>query len=320
MATPLAKDPAGQPAKIGDLTIMRPGLGNIGFSAAQVFRTAQYSGKVVVAYTGRGEGSERTLRPAKEIEGVPVPKELQGKVFVIGEPEHNLISYQQSSDVFLEQLEAMHQAKAKLGVDPLEGHATVIGHSQGGLDAVLTRKRLEAAGYPNAIGRLVTVGSPFKGSDCADNLLGLVGAGLSATMDRDDGFAAIRQLDPDETRKWFKRSDEKYVDLAYRGQISGTPEIRARVGIPPFEIEDPNNLRLSMRLVSLGGRLSEATGSLSGLLGLLKAPLRGSDGLVPTSSAKFGVKQRELKMPYDHIGMIEDFHVIDQIAGDVARP
>jgi hypothetical protein len=317
MAAPLAVSTKTPP--LGDLTIMRPGLGNIGFSPAQVFRTAQYSGKVVVAYTGLGTGAQRTLRPAKEIEGVPVPKSLQGKVFVIGNPEHNLINYLQSSDVLLEQMQAIHEAKSVLGTDVLTSQATIIGHSQGGLDAALTRKRLDEAGLGSAIGRLVAVGSPFKGSNCSDRLLGLVGGTFAAALDSDDGFQAVRQLEPEATKKWFGKAEEKLVDLSYSGAISGTPEIKPRLGIPPFEIDDPNNIRPILRLAADAARLSDATAGLDSVLGYLTHEPEGSDGLVPVESASYGKKQVALKMPYDHIGLIEDYHVIDRIAADAAH-
>ncbi|MGC4116307.1 MAG: hypothetical protein QM765_17380 [Myxococcales bacterium] len=319
VAAPLV--PGGAKDPFGKLTIMRPGLGNIGFSPASVFRAAQYSDKLVVAYTGLGSGAQRTLRPATEIEGVPVPPSLKGKIFVIGDPDHNLINYLQSSDVLLEQLEAMRKAGPRYGIDPLHSKATFVGHSQGGLDGTLTRKRLEAAGYSDAIGRLVAVGSPFRGSNCADQLLGLASGALAASLDRDDGFRAIKQLDPEPTRKWFGKAEEQLVDLSYSGCISGTPELRTRLGIPPLELEDPNNIRPMLRLAAHGASLSDVTKGASALIGFLMHEPRPGDGLVPLASATYGKERIPLKMPYDHIGMIEDFHVIDQIAADVvARP
>lgn len=317
VATPLV--PGGEKKPFGKLTLMRPGLGNIGFSPASVFRAAQYSDKLVVAYTGRGTGAQRTLRPATEIEGVPVPPSLKGKIFVIGDPDHNLINYLQSSDVLLEQMEAMRQSGAQYGIDPLRSKATLIGHSQGGLDGALTRKRLEEAGFKDAIGRLVAVGSPFRGSNCADQLLGLASGTLAASLDGDDGMRAIKQLDPEPTKKWFGKAEERLVDLSYSGRISGSPELHARLGIPPVELEDPNNIRPMLRLAAHGASLSDVTKSFSALARYLTQDPKPGDGLVPLASATYGKERIPLKMPYDHIGMIEDFHVIDQIAGDVVE-
>lgn len=315
---PTLRAPSGEPASLGALTIMRPGLGNIGFSAAQVFRAAQHSERLVVAYTYQGTGEERTLRPATEIDGVPVPPELRGKVFVIGSPRHNFISYRQSSDVFLEQLEAMRKSKGLLGVDPLKAQATVIGHSQGGLDATLTRERLEKAGLGEAIGRLVAVGSPFGGSAVADRLLGLAASASAGAVDLDDGWKAVGELDPDFARRDFPPAKQGLVDLSYSAAIGGAPRIVPRFGIPPFELQDDHNIRPLLRLAATTGDLSTLVGGPAALLRLLRHANGGSDGLVTVESATYGRTCAKLKMPYDHIGIIEDFHVIDRIVADVA--
>lgn len=315
---PMVKAPSGAPASLGALTILRPGLGNIGFSAAQVFRTAQHSDRVVLAYTYQGTGEERTLRPATEIDGVPVPPELRGKVFVIGSPKHNFISYRQSSDVFLEQLEAMRKGKALLGVDPMKAGATVIGHSQGGLDATLTRERLEKAGLGGAIGRLVAVGSPFGGSAIADRLLGLAASASAGAVDLDDGWKAVGELDPDFARRDFPPSKQRLVDLSYSAAIGGIPRLVPRLGLPPFELQDEHNIRPLLRLAATTGDLSTLVGGPAALLRLLRNSHGGSDGLVTVASATYGQTSARLRMPYDHIGIIEDFHVIDRIVADVA--
>jgi hypothetical protein len=317
LAMPPVPGPDGEPKPLGGLTIVRPGLGNLRPSAAQVFRAAQHSDKLVVAYPNPYHPRRNALRPAAEIDGVPVPPELEGKIFVIGSPDHHLISYRQSSDVFLEQLEAMHKSRKLLGVDVLESGATVLAHSQGCLDTALTRKRLEEAGLGGAIGHLVAVAAPFKGSAFAEELLGTVAGSLALVVDNDDALRAVRSLDPDEVAKDFGPDEQRFVDLSLAGVVGPRPSVRPRAGFPPFEVRGHNNIRLTLRALAGGMTLADfATGKgprFFNLVDILRRGSHQSDGLVSKDSADYGKRAEALAQPYDHAGIFEDPGVVDEI-------
>jgi hypothetical protein len=316
VAAPLVTGADGKAASLGQLAIFRPGLGNIPPSPAQIFRAAQYAGKVVVAYTNTNDPAQNTLRPLTEVGGVPVPPELRGKIFGIGSPSHAVISYEQSSDVFLQQLETMRKSQSMLGVDVLQSGATVIAHSQGSLDAALTRQRLEQAGFDKAIGKLVTLAPAFKGSDLAAGVLGKLGGPAVGVLDRDDGQRALDALDPARVQKRFGPENERLVDLTLTGVIGGPCKVEPKLGFPPFEVQDNHNIRPQFRVLAQSG---DANRLLDGDFGALadiahaRAGSTTSDGMVTLDSAHYGQKFVQLDRPCDHAGIIEDPRVIDEV-------
>ncbi len=320
IAAPLEKNTAGNPKQMGKLAILRPGLGNIGPSAAIAFRTAQYAERVVIAYTNMTDPATAQLRAVDNYDGVAVPSELKGKIFVIGSPRHNVITFEQSSDVLLEQLEQMRQQKQLLGCDPFSSRATLIGHSQGGMDGTLTRARLEKAGFGKAIGKLVGIGSPFRGTPNVESLVGTLVKGLSGAMVT-QGSAAIAALQPKYAQTVLGPTHERFVDFAVCGGMGSLPDLKWQLSWPPVTVDD-HNVRWSLRLIGATGNLTEllqgAASPMTELLEILQLAKADTDGLVPLKSARYGKSTQTMRKPYDHIGLFEDAHVIDVIARHVA--
>src|SRR6185295_19084252 len=106
-ATPIEKGADGKPLSHGKLAIYRVGGFNVAPSAAFIFRMARYSEKTVISYNPNDPRKLDTLRPVTEVDGVPVPPDLRGKIFAIGAPgEPSLHTYEQFSDNFVEHLAA----------------------------------------------------------------------------------------------------------------------------------------------------------------------------------------------------------------------
>ncbi len=62
-----------------------------------MFRLAQYTDKVLIAYQNAAPGQDLTPRPATEIDGVPVPPALRGKIFVSGDPANRAVPWDAAS-------------------------------------------------------------------------------------------------------------------------------------------------------------------------------------------------------------------------------
>jgi hypothetical protein len=282
MRAPLVRDAGGRtPALSQQLVVFRPGLGNVQASPAQIFRAAQYTpGKLVIAYSNRTDPSQNVPRPVDEIDGVPVPPELRGRIFAIGSAQNNIVSWKQSSDNLVETFADLARHAEVLGFDALSSEATLIGHSQGGIDAAATRERLREAGFERAIGQVVTLGSSFGGSPLAQGLLGKAAAGGASLLDCDDARGAIEGLDPKGLAVHFAGKTD-LVDAALMGRLGMDRNIR-----PAF-----------------GG------------LAAISGGLKGTDGMVPVESARkateLGARFELLDRPYDHAGIQEDPAVID---------
>ena len=127
-------DLGGTVAARGPLGFVRPGFNNLGPSAPFVFRFARHFEHCVIAYACDGPG----LREAREVDGVPVPDDLVGRIFVVGEPDWCILSFEAASNLFLEQL----LTTARAGLPGLSGdallrcRATFLGHSQGALEGL----------------------------------------------------------------------------------------------------------------------------------------------------------------------------------------
>jgi hypothetical protein len=286
-------DPLAAPRGIlGPLTIFRPGLGNTAPGPAQIARLAQYTDKLVIAYANPGSGDEAKLRPITEVDGVQLPPELQGKIWAIGSPTNLMISFEQASDLFLQQLESMRVQ----GLDLRDARATVVAHSQGGLDALLTRRRLVEAGFENTFGRLVTLATPFRGSPVSDESMAGVFAELGDRLFDKQATRAINALDPDHVRRVITDRDRELVDVSLIGQTEsgreGRSDLRTFFEISDFAIE--------------------ATKSIASIF--KGRDVRENDGLVTVSSQLFGRLLHRLEKSYDHAGIAEDPAVADQVA------
>jgi hypothetical protein len=145
-------DGQGHPIRLVDVAFVRPGLGKIMFSPAQIYMLARHFRTVVLLYTNMTDpdAAARAFRRVTELEGIPIPSEIAGgvRIFAVGSPQLNVISYLQQPDVTLEQLELLRRHSATLGFDPLAADRWVFAHSQGVTEAVVTDHRLRKAGFP----------------------------------------------------------------------------------------------------------------------------------------------------------------------------
>ena len=145
-----------------ELGIVRPGFNNFGPSAAFVFAFARRHERTVLAYACAGAGP----RVCAEVDGVPVPGDLRGRIVAVGAPDWCILSFEAASDLFLRQLLALAHAGLPF-VDSrrlLTSRARFLGHSQGALEGLLDRARLESAGLAQAIGPVVGVAPPSAGA------------------------------------------------------------------------------------------------------------------------------------------------------------
>jgi hypothetical protein len=291
LAKPLATPAGSQP--LGPAAVFRPGLGNTHASPAFLFRMAQYTGKLLIAYPNAAPGADLAPKPATEIDGVPVPPELRGKIFVSGDPANRMIPWDAASDLFERQLEAASGSDF-LGGKPVDAaKLTVVAHSQGGLDAASARRDLAQRGRPNEIGRLVTLNSPFGGSPLAEAQGGgLLAKALGATV---GGAApeAIEHLDPKYMATSFGPQDRRLVDVAVTSTVDG---------------EDTGNVRAVMKGLAVANRYNP--------LSQVRGP---GDGFVSEASMSFGKALLPLPRAYDHAGIAEDPAVIDDVARALAK-
>lgn len=281
---------------LGPLTIYRPGLGNTAPGPAQIARLAMYTDKLIIAYAHPGTGAEAKLRPLTHIDGVALPPEVSGKIFAIGSPENIMISWPQASDLFLEQLAAMNKSEYLAGTDLQNAQATLIAHSQGGADSLITRARLEGAGLSKVIGTLATENTPFRGSPVSDEtMLGLVTELGHRTLGL-QSMGAINALDPDFMKTRIRDEHQRLVDVSLVGSTDagkdGRSDLRAFFKVSEGAIE-------ASKWVSSLFRGSD---------------VRENDGLVTVASQKFGRNQVILEKSYDHAGIAEDPAIADVLA------
>ncbi len=305
----------------GKLAVFMPGLGGFGPSAAFVYRLARYADKVVVTYQGTTQASRNTLRIAAHIDGVPVPKSLVGKILMMGEPANRaILSPDQASDLLITYYELMRQKQALLGFDPLTSKSTLFGHSEGSFINVITRERLEQAGFPDTIGKVVIMAgglgatqmnkwAPMLAMQAYQKVVEKLGqpsnlAGVVHSYERIIGSFAGK---------------ERLVDLGVAGVIG--PPIR----LQGLHIEGMNDIRPGMRFAAVGeatfDALSKPWKAWSGEL-LKMLATKGNnedDGIVKVAWARFGKKFLLLKKPHDHANMIEDPSAVDEMAQALAN-
>ncbi len=291
---PLATPPGARP--FGRTVVFRPGLGNAHASPAFLFRLAAHAERLVIAHANGQAGEDLRPRPATELDGVPVPPALRGRVFVSGAPERRAIPWGQASDLFERQLRALDGSEALDGAALDGARLAVVAHGQGGLDAAETRRRLESKGRYEAIGRLVTLNAPFGGSPLADDSgFGLLARTLGGALRPGRAPEAIRHLDPEYVRRAFGPRDQRYVDLAVSSSVKG---------------DGDRNVRPLMKALATAARLNP--------FGDPKGATDG-DGFVSTASQRFGRRVLALPRAYDHAGVAEDPAVVDDIARALVR-
>jgi hypothetical protein len=322
VATPPVSSKSGDPQPFGPLTIVKPGGSNFTPSPAYLFRAAQYSGKLVLAYQNASDPSKNTLRPVDEIQGVPVPDSLRGKIFAIGSEDPAVVSIEQASDNFVAELGQMEQQKDMLGVDPLSAHATVLSHSEGCADAVLTRRRLDEAGLGGAIGKLVTVGSgvgigslpvdPDAPPPPVEQAFAIGVRPVLKALGNAPGADTQKDI-IGQYRRLFPPGTDQLVDLSVAGRVGGPAHLRPRLGIPPFRVDDPNNVKPGIRAFIAGSPLIGEEWTPENILGALHGSSDDSDGMIPNEASRCGKQFLMLAKPHDHTGLVEDPAVIDEI-------
>jgi hypothetical protein len=219
--------------------------------------------------------------------------------------------------------EAMHRAKDKLGVDALDSGAVVFGHSEGVPDATLTRARLEEAGFPNAMGKLVSVSGGLAGRELPESFKLALRAFGGALGDGASVQQTLAEFQPEVLAERFPPERQRLVDLSVGSTIGPPPGIGVEWGFPPrITLTGTNNVRPAMRLAARGDAAIEAIEALANPLGggsieeireALTDTDVASDGLVPTAVMKYGKEFAMLAKPYDHAGMIEDPGVVDAL-------
>lgn len=293
---------------LGTVTIYRPGLGNTAPGPAFIARLAMYSDKVIIAYANRGSGEELELRTLSaaggKIDRVDMPAAIAQKLFVIGSPANEMISWEIASNVFFTQLEAIQ--KNLPIADFSNARLTVVAHSQGGLDTLTTKKRLINEGSSNVIGDIYTLNTPFAGSPLA----AIAGSPLAtkrlpelaAKFAEWQEIEAVRNLNPDYVRETrpnrkkpsspnsVKETDADLITCAVTATTAGTEDGK-------------RDLRGAFK----------ATAEVIASEGI-------NDGLVTQTSQSFGAWILPLSKSYDHAGIAEDWRVVDAIvAGTIVQ-
>jgi hypothetical protein len=143
-----------------------------------IFRQAQYVDRVVVAFS-HFDPERSELRELRELGGDPLPPEFQGRIFVVGHPGKNAISWEQQADVQVEIMKLLHEQREKLGHDVMREGATFFAFSQGAPASVLMLRRLQEAfkgDHPFARGvdriRIVANAGALGGGDVGRPLFG----------------------------------------------------------------------------------------------------------------------------------------------------
>jgi hypothetical protein len=231
-------------SSLGDLTVYVPGVGNGVKSPAQVFYEARHSGRYVIAHGNPTDPKANTPRVATHVDGVPVPPELQGKIWEIGSSQGISISFMQSADVLIEQLDTLRQHPSFSDVDFVNGksHITLVGHSSGGVAAGLVRKRFtEELGLPNAISEVIAYGAPHEGSQPMNSGMYVpYSTAIGSTLGPQALAATITLAGVYMDDYWTWGDARRYVDLNVLGVIPRVgvgrwhPEFQATAYSLPF--------------------------------------------------------------------------------------
>lgn len=220
LTTPLAKTPTGESASLGDVTVVVNGLLNLNTTPAMLFRLARYSREALVVASSNPHGEDGfRLRPLTEVWGTPVPDDLKGKLWAIGDWSPNLIPWTDASDVLLAQLEAMKSGFPELAASDV----TVLGYSQGALTAALTKKRLEDAGVTGVIDRVVSVSGSLSGTPFADDVDDTSDIGREHPEAVRGVSQVLARIDSQTGRRAIQENDPEFVERA-RASLGLGPE------------------------------------------------------------------------------------------------
>jgi hypothetical protein len=300
------RDPEGKPVRLGRVAYLRPGLGNVDFSPADVFLLARHFDTLVVLYTNTTDALDNVkLRRLDAVGGVAIPAAIrtQVKIMAVGSPTMNLINSTQQSDVSLEQFQILHESRKELGFDVLQQPAWMFAHSQGAIDAVLTDDRLRKAGYAG-FDNIVTIGAALGGGRLIRSMIGegWLQAGLDASGEQ--GKLALNDLAPDVVEENFI----KHLELSSADSIA--PTLKDRIDYGFGGTIDAKAAKGNVR----DGFLFLA-GQLDG-----EGRLDPSDGVVSTESSSSFAAHGKLYPQTDHIGIIEDPDLLADMLAIVAKP
>lgn len=205
-------EPLATSAKLGDVTIVANGLLNLEAPAATLFRLARYTnGPLVIASSNPTNGNALKLRALDEVEGVEVPDELRGRIFVIGDQAPHITPWTVAGELLVQQLDVLAQE-----LPGLEGKkVSVLGYSQGALSALAAREQ-----RPKLIDRVVSLSGALEGSQFARNRV--LRAALGA-IDDETGHRALDELkapfvEQARAQLGLHASD---IDLAYGSSADG---------------------------------------------------------------------------------------------------
>lgn len=299
-----------QPRRLGKIAYVRPGIGNIMFSPGWIYLLAMHFDTVVVMYSNMTDPAPRAtdLRRVKELAGVPVPESIRHKtrIFAIGSPNFNAISFLQQSDTFLEQLEILRTSSQlrsrvlKPGIPDW-----VFAHSQGMIDTVLTDHRLYGAGL-GQFDRIIGIAGAVKGGRLIESVIGpdlIAGAGFLAG---DQGATAFELVSKTNT----------------------VAALIEHLHIPGPEFARPLNLdiRLIARtFAAFGGVLDSGApqeSARTALLGLTDIPdgdglVKPNDGVEDFDSTTLGQHNRIFEQ-VDHIQITEDPALLAEMLNVIA--
>ncbi|MDX2009294.1 MAG: hypothetical protein SFW67_03840 [Myxococcaceae bacterium] len=233
----------GAPKKVSDVAVLVNGWFNFATSAPAVFRLARHSGAVVIASSNPHGPEGYRLRALTHVDGVPVPPELKGTIWAIGDLSPNLMSWPQASDLLIEHLEVVDREFGRLrAAAPAlakvpsfrDGKTVVFGHSQGGPAAMAARDRLQRAGRSDVIDGLVGVCSSTRGADLADGLdspddvgrsqaMASLSSSLVELLASNEGRLSLETNDPDfhaAMRSQYGWDPKALIDLSYVSQLN----------------------------------------------------------------------------------------------------
>lgn len=306
-------------ASLGDVSVMVNGTFNMQPSAALVFRAAQHSGAVVLASSNPIGADGYRLRELTEVHGVPVPPELKGKIWGVGNMEPTFMTWPQASDLLVEHLDvisnqfaSMKAANPELASLPSmkDAKTTVVGFSSGALSVVTARKRLEDAGQKDVIDQVVTIagalgGSPFADTvdspeDLDDPTRGSLAVKLGPAVGR-----MIQMLDPKLGRAMFEGTDPDAV-AGWRRELGLTPELV--------------DLAYTASAEGGGSKVEPLFKLNSAVLGRVPGASSGNDGMVYADQSAYARRVVKDPEPKTHILEWKDPATLDVVLKALATP
>ncbi len=315
LKSPLVTGADGRPKSLGNVTVLVNGMLNLEPTAAMMFKLSRHTDGPLVLASSNPDGPDGyRLRELTEVWGTPVPPELRGKLWAVGDLSATMMSWPQGSDLLLEHLAVLGREFGTLQqANPTlqkfdsfrDSKTTVVGYSQGALSAAAARKRLNDAGMSDVIDQLISVAGSFGGAtaadatDSAEDVSGpgpglrerlAAGAGrILGQVDDEEGRRALEANDPDFTRAMWKQLGltEDLIDLGYATRSGDGSEKK----VEPF--------------FGLTALINER------LLGA--APKHGTDGVVVTSEAAIGRRVVIDERAKTHLHTWKDQDTFDRI-------